>query len=96
MRLEADGDYVRLHAGGRDHLVTGTLRDLHERLDQDRFSRVHRSHVVNLDFVEAFEPPAGARLSIRLIDGSRVTASRTRSRELRKRFLERPSGASLA
>ena len=85
VRLEADGDYVRVHAAGRVHLVTATLQELHDRLDPDVFKRIHRSHVVNLDHVQVFEPAGGGRLRARLTDGSQVVASRTRSRELRHR-----------
>src|SRR5262249_13240093 len=52
-RLEACDDYVALHAGGRQHLVHARLQDLEARLDPDRFVRIHRSHVVNLDYVVA-------------------------------------------
>lgn len=85
VRLEADGDYVHVHAAGRVHLVTATLQELHDRLDPDVFKRIHRSHVVNLDHVQAFESVGGGRLRARLTDGSEVVASRSRSRELRHR-----------
>lgn len=83
VRLEADGDYVHVHAAGRAHLITATLSSLHERLDADRFRRVHRSHVVNMDFVTAFEPCESSRLRLRMRNGDTVVASRARSRELR-------------
>lgn len=86
VRLEAEGDYVRVHAGGREHLLTGSLGALHGRLDPERFVRVHRSHVVNLDFVDSIEPWEGSRLRIALADGSHVVASRSRARALRARF----------
>ncbi|MEN8375085.1 MAG: LytTR family DNA-binding domain-containing protein [Gemmatimonadota bacterium] len=86
-RLEARGDYVLIHAEGARHLVHVRLRDLLARLDADRFVRVHRSHVVNLDHVEAFVPWDGSRLQVHLSSGERVMASRNRSRELRDRSI---------
>lgn len=83
-RLEAVDDYVMVHAGGRKHLVSVRLRDFEARLDRDRFVRVHRSHMVNLDFVTALAPHDGTRLQVELRDGTRIVASRTRSRELRR------------
>lgn len=86
VRMEADGDYVHVHAAGGTHLITATLSELHARLDPERFLRVHRSHVVNLDAVEELEPFSSSRLRMRLRNGDRVVASRARSKELRGRL----------
>ena len=47
--------------------------------------RVHRSHLVNLDFVEALEPFDNSQLIVRMKDGVKITASRTASKQLRER-----------
>ena len=83
-RLEAVDDYVMVHVGGRKHLVSVRLRDFEARLDSVTFVRVHRSHMVNMDRVVALTPHDGTRLQIEMQDGTRIVASRTRSRELRK------------
>ncbi len=83
LRMEADGDYVHVHCAEREYLITSTLSDVHARMDQDAFVRVHRSHVVNLDAVVAFEPWEGSRLRLRLRNGETIVASRGRSKELR-------------
>ena len=75
-RLEACDDYVTLHAGGRQHLVHARLQDLEVRLEPRRFVRIHRSHVVNLDFVIAIEPHEGSRVVAVLKSGARIVASR--------------------
>ena len=49
--VESEGNYVRLHAGSRVHLVRETMASIEERLGQDRFCRVHRGWIVNLDRV---------------------------------------------
>ena len=54
--LEAAGNYVRLHAGDRSLLHRCTLSELEERLPGDRFRRVHRSAIVNLDSVDRIVP----------------------------------------
>jgi hypothetical protein len=49
--FEADGNYLNvIHKTGRRYLLRKTLQELQEQLDQ-RFSRVHRSAIVNLDAV---------------------------------------------
>ena len=82
-RLEADDDYVAVHTKGRRFLVYLGMNDFEARLAPDRFLRVHRSHIVNLDHVAAIAPFDGTRLQVVMKDGTKLTASRTRSRELR-------------
>lgn len=82
-RFEADGDYVVVHMDEGEHLVRLRLQDLEDQLD-DRFLRVHRSHLVNLDHVRVFEPHEDGRLVVVMSDMTRILASRTRSRELRR------------
>jgi two-component system LytT family response regulator len=54
--IVADGDYsvVRL-AGGRTHRARKSLREWAARLPDNTFARVHRSTIVNLEFVERVE-----------------------------------------
>ena len=82
-RLDAEDDYVAVYARGRRFLVYLPLAEFERRLDPDRFLRVHRSHVVNLDYVTALVPYDGARLQVEMRDGTKLMASRARSRELR-------------
>jgi len=82
-RLEAEDDYVAVHSRGRRYLVYLGMNEFEARLDPQRFLRIHRSHIVNLDHVAALIPFDGTRLQVEMRDGTRLTASRTRSRELR-------------
>jgi two-component system LytT family response regulator len=82
-RLEAEDDYVGVHANGRRYLVYLGMAEFEARLDPQRFVRIHRSHIVNIDKVAALLPEDGGRLTIEMKDGTRLAASRTRSRELR-------------
>ena len=86
VRCEADGDYVAVHAGGRRHLVYVNLADLAAQLDRERFVRVHRSHLVNLDHVASLAPHDANRLEVRLNDGSRVISSRAGTQALRAKI----------
>jgi len=82
-RLEADDDYVAVISRGRRFLVYLGMHEFEARLDPERFIRVHRSHIVNMDFVAAMVPFDATRLQIDMRDGTKIIASRTRSRELR-------------
>jgi two-component system, LytTR family, response regulator len=47
----AAGDYVRLYVAKQNYLMRETTRSLEERLDPQSLVRIHRSAIVNLDFV---------------------------------------------
>ena len=49
--LEATGNYVSLHCEKATHLLRSSLAAVEARLDPRRFLRIHRSWIVNLDFV---------------------------------------------
>lgn len=76
-RIEADGDYATLHAGGRTYLVRERLSILAERLDPRQFQRVHRSCIVRLDMVSELRALTNRDALLRLSDGSLLRASRT-------------------
>jgi two-component system LytT family response regulator len=81
----AAGNYVELHTRGESHLLRETLTGLLTRLDPSRFVRVHRSTMVNLDRLREVRPLAGGDYQLVLIDGTRLTLSRTH-RELLERL----------
>jgi len=82
--LEASGNYVKIHAGGQEHLLRDTLKSFEERLDPDRFLRVHRSAIVNVDSIQRLEPWFHGEYAVVLRDGTRLMSSRTYSERLRK------------
>ena len=83
--LEANGDYVNIHALDGTYMASGSLTEFVNRLDRSEFVQVHRSSVVNLSHVTQMEE-IGRSLLIYLKDGSEVTASRSGSQELKKLF----------
>lgn len=76
-RIEADGDYMRVHAKGHSMLVRMTMRDLEQRLDPATFVRIHRSSVVNVDFVASVDLLSHGEQVATLTDGARVRIGRT-------------------
>jgi two-component system LytT family response regulator len=82
--FEADGDYVTVHAGSTRHVLHLSLQHLEARLDPQRFVRIHRTHIVNLDYVKAFRRHDKGRLAAVLADGTRLVVSRNRAKELRR------------
>jgi two-component system LytT family response regulator len=76
-RIEADGDYATLHAGGKCYLVREPLQALARRLDPARFQRVHRSSIVRLDVIAELRALTNRDALLRLRDGTLLRASRT-------------------
>lgn len=75
--VEAQDDYVALHARGKTHLKEQAISHLERSLDPARFVRVHRSYLVNLERVAKVEPyTKDSRLAV-LADGSKIPVSRS-------------------
>jgi len=81
--IDAEGNYVALHAAGRRHLVRDTIKSLETRLDPAKFVRVHRSAIVNVDRLRKLQPYFHGEYVITLHDGTTLTSSRTYSERLR-------------
>lgn len=86
--FEAAGDYVQLHTAEREHLHYDSLRSLEERLDPDRFMRVHRSAIVALPFVESVERASYGRLTLHLDNGKKARCSRAARGAVQERLVQ--------
>jgi two-component system LytT family response regulator len=82
--LEADDKCVRVHTGKDTHLFRGTITQLERALDPDRFLRVHRSIVVNLDTVKEIQPWSQGVHLIILKDGTELRTGRAYQPAVRK------------
>jgi two-component system LytT family response regulator len=79
--IQAAGNYVELHAGGKSHLMRSTLAALEERLDPGRFVRVHRDTIVQVERIRSVQRWPGGQYRVVLADGAeRPIARRFQSR----------------
>ncbi len=74
--IEAEGDYMKFHAVGRTHLLRETMARIEERLDGDKFIRIHRSTMVNIDRVKKLSPSFAGEYAVILHDGTKLKLSR--------------------
>ena len=81
--FEAVGDYVAAHTQMSTPLLHLSLNRLQERLDRERFLRIHRTHIVNLEHVVAFRRQLNGSMLAELVDGSLLAVSRSKAQELR-------------
>ncbi len=81
--MKADAKYTAIVARGKTFLVRIGISELEARLDPSRFVRIHRSALVNLDFVESMQADDQSQLQLLMKDGSTLVASRDGSKMLR-------------
>ncbi|HKQ51371.1 MAG TPA: LytTR family DNA-binding domain-containing protein [Pyrinomonadaceae bacterium] len=84
--IEAAGVYVQLHAAGRKFLHRASLNDLEAALDPQRFIRIHRSAIVNLQRVQELYPHSHGDYVAVLKDGTRLKLSRSYRPKLETRL----------
>ena len=89
--IEGADYYVKLHVGGRVHLLREPLRSLAERLDPSRFARVHRSAIVNLARIREIRVAARGDHTLVLDDATRLRLTRGRRRDLEALIETAPS-----
>lgn len=76
-------DYAEVTTLAGKHLVRLSLAEFERRLDRDRFVRVHRSTIINLDRLRRVEPAGSGRMIAHMADGSEVQVSRAGAQALR-------------
>lgn len=84
--VQAQDDYVMLHAGGRALLKEQPLASLEAQLDPARFVRIHRSYLINLACLERVELEAKDRRVVVLRSGVRLPVSRSGHQRLSERL----------
>lgn len=73
---EAQDDYVALYSEGRSYLKQQPIGALEATLDANRFVRIHRSVIVNLERIARIEPFAKESRVAILTTGARLPVSR--------------------
>lgn len=76
-RIDAERDYVRLHAGARSYMMLHTIAGLEARLDPECFIRLHRSTIVRRDRIAGLKHDGLGVWSAELVDGSVQRIGRT-------------------
>ena len=84
----ADGDYVRIHAAGKSHLIRETMAAMEQRLDPTTFVRIHRSTIVNTTRIREMRPYSSREYAVILNDGTRLRLSRRYRERVRNHFGE--------
>lgn len=76
-RIDAERDYVRLHVGEQSYLLLQTITSLEERLDPERFIRIHRSCILQRSHVSGLRHEGLGVWSAETVDGQALRIGRT-------------------
>jgi two-component system LytT family response regulator len=85
--IEAAGYYACVHAGAEMHILRRSLADLEHDLGEERFVRIHRSIIVNLDRVRGLELQASGEYEVVLKSQVRLRLSRRFRKGLQERLV---------
>ena len=83
--ITASGPYAELHVGEETHLIRERMQALEEGLDPERFFRIHRSAIVQLDRVESLRRREG-EVVVHLRNGAELPVARNRREELERKL----------
>jgi len=76
-RIDAERDYVRLHVGDTSYLLLQTIAGLEEKLDPEKFIRIHRSAILRRDFIRGLKHEGLGVWCAELDDGEELRIGRT-------------------
>ena len=76
-RIDAERDYVRLHVEDRSYLLLQTIAGLEQRLDPDKFIRIHRSTILRKDRIKGLRHDGLGVWSAEMEDGEALRIGRT-------------------
>ncbi|MGM0650545.1 MAG: LytR/AlgR family response regulator transcription factor [Bacteroidota bacterium] len=79
----AEDDYVMINTGKERYLKGKTMAYFEQHLP-DNFIRIHRSHIINMDFIAEIEPYTKETLSVTMKNGDAIKASKSGTAALRK------------
>ncbi|MFA0812600.1 LytR/AlgR family response regulator transcription factor [Microbulbifer epialgicus] len=74
--IDAAGDYMCVHAKGETHVLRSTIKDLQKQLCPNNFKRIHRSTLVNLNFIQHIKVLSKGEYFLTMSSGAKVKVSR--------------------
>jgi two-component system, LytTR family, response regulator len=82
--VEAADNYVKLHVGEATHQLRDTMAAVEARLPAERFVRISRSSIVNLDHLKELHPLCHGEYAVLLQNGTQLTLTRGYKDKLRQ------------
>ncbi len=83
IRLEGDCNYTVVYTQNKKYVSSRTLKHFQEILDETCFIRVHKSHIVNMQFMKEIQLDSG---EISIKEGKSIEVSRRKLKEVVEKF----------
>ncbi len=83
IRIDAQDDYAEIVTKNKSYLKKETMNFLEKNLPKTNFIRVHRSSIINTDYMDKIEKYGKESYLVVLKDGSRINVSKSRIKELK-------------
>lgn len=87
IHLEASGDYTVLSTKNDQFLSSSGIGKLEEKLNPDIFIRIHRSTIINLNYLKEIEKHFNGGLIVKMENGKSFPVSRTYAKQIRKKVV---------
>ena len=85
IRIEADGCYTNvIIKDGKSRMISRTLKDFEDTLPKEQFFRIHKSHLINLNYIKDYSKFSGNIVT--MTDGSKIEISRRRAPEFMRKI----------
>jgi two-component system LytT family response regulator len=91
--IEAASYYACLHVGAETHIIRRTLSELERDLGDEKFLRIHRSIIVNIDRIHGLELQSSGEYEVVLKSRARLRLSRRYRQRLQARLDARAAGS---
>jgi two-component system LytT family response regulator len=84
-RIEGEGNYSKFFfTNGETLLISKTLKDYEKILSEYKFERIHKSHLVNLNYITKYYKNEGSYVLME--DGTEITVARNKRERLMLRL----------
>lgn len=74
--IEAEGNYLSVQTGKEAHLIRSAMHQFENRLDPEKFARIHRSTIINIDRVKEMHPLFNGDQLVIMKNGKELVLSR--------------------
>lgn len=76
MYISSEEKYVNLYTIKETYLIRDTMNNLEQQLDPTKFKRIHRSHIINIEFIKEMQPWSHGDYVVILKNGTKLMLSR--------------------
>jgi DNA-binding LytR/AlgR family response regulator len=81
--ISADGYYINIHSNQGQFLLRRALKDIFESLPKSNFIKIHRSAIININYLQELQQAPNKKLSVQMQDGNSHAVSKTHAKNLK-------------